>query len=114
MVKEVNTYIEETNERLSADEKTVFGVKKNKMFVFYNLEHFSRDNREFMLKALINGMINEYHLSYTVEFVESDKNKLVVQQKRKRSNPAKLRLTQIKANRMLINILSSGLTSPKI
>ena len=111
MITEVNTYIN-TSEGYP-DEK-MFGFKKNRMYVFYNMDHYSRDNKDYMVRLLINEMIGKYHFSFQVEFVESDKNKVVVKQVRAKSNPAKLRLAQIKANREVRELLSAGHKSPKI
>ena len=111
MTSEVNTYI--NNSKNYPDEK-MFGIKKNKMFVFYNMDHYSKDNRDFMVRVIIDEMIAKYHFSYSVEFIGAEVNKVVVKKVREKSSLSGLRLSQIKANRMLIDILSSGPTSPKI
>ena len=111
MTSEINTYI--NNSKNYSDEK-MFGIKKNKMFVFYNMDHYSKDNRDFMINVIIDEMIAKYHFPYSVEFIDAEINKVVVKKVREKSSLSKLRLSQIKANRMLIDLISSGTTSPKI
>jgi hypothetical protein len=112
MIEEVNKYIESTDER-NYPEETMFGMKKNRMYVFYNMDHYTKDNRDFMISSLINVYIGKYHMRYNVEFVDAKANKVVIKKVRRNASPAKLRLAQMKANRELKAFLSHGTNEPK-
>jgi hypothetical protein len=112
MITEVNKYInKQKNIHIS---NNMLGFQKNRMYVFYNMCHHTRDNRGFVIKTIINEMINKYHFKYDVVFVESDINKIIIEQHKKKSDPVKLRLSQIKANKLFRELIKGGPRKPKI
>jgi len=97
MITDLNKYINDN----------IIVSKKNRMFIFYNLDHLSNEEEDSIIRILINNMLKRYHSRFSVEFIYSDKNRVIVKKIRESAIPARLRLTQIEAGKMFKDIITN-------